>query len=820
MSGTSWTSRRSRGKDHYLGTSVRRAEDERLLAGRGRFGDDLAGEAHHVHFVRAPLARALVRHIDTSAALAMEGVLLVAGWSDLPPSLRAPLPVLFGHPALEQPVTQPALARDEVCYAGQPVVAVVARDRYIAEDAADAVRIDYEPLDPVVGLTAAVAGDFPAAHTGRASGVAAVVSEETGAVDEALRDAPRVLRRAFDVERSAGLPMEGRVVSARFAEGLLHVRDTTQSPTSIQMGLADLLGLAPHDVRVTTGDIGGSFGAKGVYFYPEEVVVPWLAVHTGVPVKWTEDRREHFEATAHERGQHHEVTVGYDDDGRLRALVTDFCHDMGASAQYGLIVPMVTASQLPGMYRLPHYRYTFTGVHTNTVPVAPYRGAGRPQAVFVMERVMDLIALDVGVDPVEVRRRNLIPPDDFPYSVGVTYQDGFPATYDSGDFPALLDRLEDVALGELRSLRDEGRRAGRPRGLGVATYVEGTGLGPYESASVSVGPHGEVTVEVALSSQGQGHETVLGQVVADRLRVPLGAVRVRGGDTAARLSSTGAYASRTAVLAANAAVDAADAVAERAIGLAARCMELPPDRLVLDGGFVVCIDDPARHISLGDLARIADPAAFSVGESASRITALRALAHRPGPPAPHAPGDSPTELRAARTVAASRGAWGSGAHAVLVDVDPRTFAVTVLRYVVVHDCGVILNPRIVEGQIIGGVAQGLGGALYERMEYDAAGRLLNSGPRTFHLPGPADLPDIEVHHICTPSTMNALGAKGVGEAGTVPVPAAVANAVSDALRVAVDRAPIFPAHLQRLRESAGSTLSAPSQHWEPAYSRG
>jgi carbon-monoxide dehydrogenase large subunit len=782
----------------HTGAPARRVEDERLITGRGRFGDDRLADAAQVHFVRSPYAHARILSIDTHDARRLDGVLAVLTFADLPIALQAPLPVLFRHPDLVRAVTPPPLARDEVCFAGQPVAVIVAVDRYTAEDAADLVDVHYKPLGVVVGVTDAPHAYHPPVHLGHDDGVAAVVSEEVGTVDEALRTAPRRLRRTFHVERSAGMPMEGRVVSAGLVGDVLRVGDTTQSPASIQAGLADLLDMAVEDVQVVAGDVGGSFGSKGVYFYPEEVVVPWLAVALRRAVKWTEDRREHFVASAHERGQQHEVTVGYDDDGRVLALETAFVHDMGAFAQYGLIVPVVTASQLPGVYRLPNYRYTFASVYTNTVPVAPYRGAGRPHGVFVIERVMDLIAEDLALDPLQVRRRNLIAPDAFPYPVGVTYQDGLPTTYDSGNYPALFDRLEQAGFEQLRTERDAGRRAGRCRGVGVAAYVEGTGLGPYESASVSVAASGRVTVAVVLSSQGQGHETMLAQVVADRMRIPMASVRVRGGDTAPGLASAGTYASRAAVLAANAAADAADAVTTAALELAGRALDVPVDRLTFDRGTVFCVDDPAQRITFGDLARIADPAAFTVGAGPGRLSTLRSFAHRPGTIA------GPSALRAVRTFVSSRGAWGSGLHAVLVDVDPLTFAVTVLRYLVVHDCGVVINPGIVRGQVIGGLVQGLGGALHERFEYGEDGLLRNADLRAFHLPGAADVPEIEIHHVCTASTTNRLGVKGVGEAGAIPVPAAMANAVSDALGTAIDRVPMFASDLQRLRAGPSS----------------
>lgn len=792
-------------------TSVRRVEDERFLTGKGAFGDDFAAGALHACFVRSPHAHARITRIDVLQARRSPGVVTVATWHDLPPNLRGALPVLFAHPELTQPVTPPPLARDEVCFVGEPVAVVVASDRYQAEDAAELVQVSYELLKPVVGLTAAVAGRFPSCHLRLPTSVAGRVTEEVGDVTAALAQAPHRITRHFDVERSAGIPMEGRVVSAWPGEERLLVRDTTQSPSSIHAGLAQLLGLTPDRICVVAGDIGGSFGSKGVYFYPEELVVPWLAHCLDKPVIWTEDRAEHFVATAHERGQCHTVEVGFDDDGRILALDLRFVHDMGAYSQYGLIVPVVTASQLPGPYELTNYRYEFTASYTNTVPVAPYRGAGRPQGTFVVERILQTIANERGLDPTLVRRRNLVQPGSFPYPVGVTYQDGELIEYDSGNYQALFDALESKALPHLLADRDAARRGGRRAGVGIAACVEGTGLGPYESAEVSVSGNGEVTVSVALSSQGQGHETTLAQIAASRLNVPLSVVRVRGGDSRHVPASAGTYASRAAVMAGSAVAMAADRIACRAQQSAARCLGLPAHDLVLADGAVRARDDGSVHITLGELARLADPAGFDVGPDAARLAMFRSRLRR----FPDATIDGCPALRELATFTSSKGAWGSGVHAALVEVDEATWRVQILRYVVVHDCGVMINPAIVKGQIVGGVCQGIGGALFERLDYDDMGRLRNANLDDFHLPQAADVPDVEVHHLSTPSTTNPLGVKGVGEAGVIPVAAAIANAVEDAIGVPIDEAPFPPAVLHAL-----ATTSVGGRQFQPLRPKG
>lgn len=776
-----------------VGTATHRVEDDRLLAGAGEFGDDAAPDALHAVVIRSTRAHARVRAVHVASARTMPGVREAVTAADLPDALRAPLPVLFPHEGLSAARTPAALAADEVCHVGQPVAVVVATDRYLAEDAAEVVVVEYDDLPVVVDLT--TAGHAGAtAHLGMADNVAGVVTESTGDFATAYRAAPHRFSWTFSVERTAGTPLEPRVVSARFGAGTLEVRDTTQSPVSVRDGLATLFGLPPDRVRVVAGDIGGSFGSKGVYFYPEELLVPWLAMRLGEPVKWTEDRAEHFVATAHERGQHHRVRVGVDQAGRILALHTDFTHDMGAFAQYGLIVPVVTASQLPGMYRLPVYSYEFRALYTNTVPVAPYRGAGRVHGAFVMERVLQRVAAELDLDPLEVRRRNLVRPEEFPHPVDVTYQDGNRVEYDSGDFPALFDRLDQVMdLDGTRAWCRAARAHGRRLGLGVASYVEGTGLGPYEFASVRVTDDGIIEVATASSHQGQGHETTLAQVVADEFHVGVETVRVRTGDSALMSHGAGTYASRTAVMAGNAARTAARTVLGRARRLAARILDAAESEVDCSAGVFFVAGFPEVSVPLADLALAADPARFAVGRDAARIAALRARAHR-GTGGAVRDGEVPA-LSATASFSSSAGAWGSGVHAAVVDVDRDTCAVRILRYVVVHDCGVVINPAIVAGQVLGGVVQGIGGALQERFLFTEEGALTTANLHDFLLPTAADLPTVEIHHLGVPSTTNALGVKGVGEAGVIPVGAAIANAIEDATGIAVDRLPVLPEHL-------------------------
>ncbi|MGH2819531.1 MAG: aerobic carbon-monoxide dehydrogenase large subunit [Actinomycetota bacterium] len=784
-----------------FGERVERLEDYRLLTGRGRFTDDFEHHAAQVAFVRSDLAHARISEIDAGAARGMDGVLGVFIHDDLNDAFAQTLPLLIPNDGLFAPRTQHALARDEVCYVGEIVAMVVARDRYLAEDAANTIFVDYEPLDAVADLERAAEDAAPVAHLDMPDNVAGHLTEMKGDVDEALERAPYVFEWRFDVERSASMPMEGRAVVARWdeVEQRLLVFDSTQAPTGIRGGLALLFGLDPEHVHVVAPDVGGGFGVKVMQFYPEEVLIPWAARRLGVPVKWTEDRREHFIGSNHERRQVHHVRAGVDEDGRILGLETRFIHDSGAYCPYGVIVPIITAAQLPGPYKLDSYRYDFRAIYTNTVPTSPYRGAGRPHGVYVMERTIDRIAAELHLDPVEIRRRNFIAPDDFPYDVGVTFQDGGPTVYDSGDYPRAMDVLiEALDYEAVRKQQAEARAEGRKVGVGIGCYVEGTGIGPYEGAVVNVLSDGSVTVAVGLGTQGQGHETVFAQIAADELGAPVDEVRVITGDTRRIGFGVGTFASRAAVVAGNAVLMAAQKVRALAAELAARSLEVASEDLEFADGAVRIRGAPERSIPLGRLSLISNPLRYAFGRDAEEAARLAQKAYaRADRPLPE--GSKPG-LGAIEYYSPSSGVFAFGMHAAVVEVDPDTYDVEFLRYVVVHDCGRVINPMIVEGQLHGGLAQGIGGALYERIAYDEEGQIQNASFMDFVIPYATEMPDVELHHTETPSPHNPLGIKGVGEAGVIPVSATIANALSDALGTPVDRMPVSPGELFALME--------------------
>jgi len=562
-----------------FGEPVHRREDARLTTGRGRYLDDLGNDAAAVAFVRSPHAHARVRDVDVTAALDADGLLGIYTYEDLSGPLADPLPLLIPHPALVAGRTGYPLANGIVRHVGEPVAMVVATDRYVAEDAAALIDVDYEPLPVVVGIDAARRAAH-LVHQDVPDNVGARLVQENADVVAELERAPHRLSFSQTIERSASMPMEGRGVYARWdaEDRSLRVYSSTQTSTSVRAAIATKLELSPGKVEVVAPDVGGGFGVKIVHPWPEELLVPWAARLLGRPVKWVEDRREHFISSAHERGQLQEITAGYDDDGRLLALDVRIWHDHGAYTPYGIIVPIITSTQLLGPYKPRAYRCTVDSVYTNTVIVTPYRGAGRPQGCFAMERTMDRIADALDLDRTVVRERNLIRPEEFPYDHGLTFQDGRPLIYDSGDYPESLRLLRELVDWDgFESVRVAAAAEGRTVGIGIACYVEGTGVGPYEGGHVQVENSGRVLVSTGLTSQGQGHETAFAQIVAQELGVPLDDVVVTTGDTRRFGYAVGTFASRAAVMSGNAVALAARNVRAKALRIAAEALECSPE---------------------------------------------------------------------------------------------------------------------------------------------------------------------------------------------------------------------------------------------------
>jgi carbon-monoxide dehydrogenase large subunit len=787
-----------------FGSAVPRNEDDRLVRGNGQYVDDIeAAGALHAAFVRSPHAHAQITRIDVTGARTMKGVVAVYTCDDIA-HLDRPLPLLIPHPAMTHPRTQLPLARAEVCHVGQAVVFIVAESRYIAEDAAELVEIDYEPLPVLVDLESAADSSEALVHDDVPGNIACHLVQVSGDPDAAFEQADHVFRARLVVERSAGHPMETRGCLARWdtRSGELTMWDSTQASISIRGGLASLFRLPENKVRVIAPDTGGGFGTKVFFFHPDEVLVPFAAMQLDRPVKYIEDRSEHFVASNHERKQIHDVEVAATSDGVILAMRDTFLHDTGAFIPYGIAVAQVASTSLPGPYRIPNLDVEFKAVYTNTTTVSPYRGCGRPHACFVMERTMDLLAKELGIDRIEIRRRNLIPADEFPYTrPNMVFADGLPVTLDSGDYHRALDTVLDaIGYEDFRAEQEAARREGRYLGLGLACYVEGTGLGPYEGAHVQVqAVTGKVLVSTGLTTQGQGHETTFAQIAADQLGVDPSDVQVITGDTNAFEWGVATFASRAAVVSGNAVGRAAEQVREKAVDLAANMLEAAPEDLDIERGRIFVRGSKDRYITLKQVATASNPLRYAFDEDAQAATQFApAFSEATGPPLPEnrAPG-----LESIAYYSPPHATWASGVHAAIVEVDMDTFDVRFLRYVLVHDCGNMINPLLVEGQVMGGVAQGVGGALYEKLEYDEEGQLRNGSFMDFLIPYATEVPRLEMHHQETPSPLNPLGIKGVGEAGAIPVPSLTASAVSDALAslgIEVTEAPLFPDRLFHL----------------------
>jgi CO/xanthine dehydrogenase Mo-binding subunit len=699
-----------------------------------------------------------------------------------------PGPLLVSPPPIPGVVfharTQVPLAKDKVRHVGEPIAFVVAQSRYLAEDALQDIEVDFEPLPAVVDLESALAAGAARVHDDLDSNLAAHVIQRKGDYDSVRPMAAVLIRRRFRYDHGLAAAIENRGVVAQWDDRSqrLTVWDTTQAPIPIRNGLAAMLGLSEHQVRVIAPFLGGGFGPKIMMFYPEEVLVPWAAIRLGVPLKWIEDRAENFVGTTHERSQIHDAEIALDAEGHILGVDDTFLHDTGAYDPYGLTVPINSQCTLLGPYNIPHYRSEFKAVFTNKTIVTPYRGAGRQHGVFVIERLLDLAARELGLDPAEIRRRNFLPPQGFPHDNQIIYQDFAPLVYDSGNYGPVLERaLKMIGYDAFRSAQSSPRTDGRHIGIGIVTYVEGTGIGPYEGARVQIESSGKVSVSTGVGTQGQGHFTTFAQIAAAQLGVSVPEVEVVTGDTDAFHWGTGTFASRGAVVAGNAVHEAARKVRAKALKLGALLLDVAESEVEIGGGRVFVRGDPVRFVLLGELAEKANPLRGAV---------------RPGTE----PG-----LEATEYFGPDRGATSSGAHAMIIEIDPETLAIDIQKYVVVHDCGTVLNPLILDGQVQGGVAQGIGNAYFEEIMYDENGQLLNASFMDYLLPTALDVPSVLVGHEETPSPLNPLGTKGAGEAGAIPVAALFAQAMEDAFpdhKLEILEIPLSPERLWNLLRGA------------------
>lgn len=772
----------SRKSGFHIGSRVRRNEDPRLLRGRGRYVDDIPLEdCMHGAFLRSTIARGRITAIDTSEAERTPGVLAVYTCDNIG-SLDREMPLLIPHPCITHGRTQRPLAREDVYYVGQAIAFVVAVDRYIAEDAVTRISVDIETLPVEVDLERAAAEGAPAVHPDVPGNVAAQLTQRCGDPDAAFARADHRTKIKVQVDRSTGAPMECLATAARWdpVSESLTVWDGTQAPIGLRGALSSLFDLDENQVRVIAPDVGGGFGPKIHFPYANEVLVPLAAMQLGRPVKYIEDRSENFVHMSHERTQVHEIELAATTDGEVIGLRDVFLHDTGAFIPYGIAVAQVASTAIAGPYRIPNIDVEFSCVYTPTVPVTPYRGCGRPQANFALERAMDQLGEELGIDRFEIRRRNLIADDEFPYKrEGLIFADGLPVTYDSGQYGAALEMLEEAL--DLPAFREEQQRArdeGRWLGLGLSFYVEGTGLGPYEGARVRIHPiTGKVYVNTGLTTQGQGHATTFAQITAEQLGVAVEDVIVVEGDTGVYDWGVATFASRAIVVSGSAVHKAALKARERVMEIAANMLEVDPSDIELVDGHAG-VRGTSEMIPLAAIATVSNPLRYAFNDAAQIATQFAPATKGDGPALP---GDSRPGIETEQYYSPPHATWAYGVHAAIVEVDPVSYNLKVNRYVLVHDCGRMINPTIVEGQIAGGVASGMGGAFYEKLEYEANGNLRNASFMEFLMPYATEVPHLEMLHLETETPLNPLGVKGAGEAGTIPVAAVIASGIQDAL---------------------------------------
>ncbi len=775
----------------WVGTSLERYEDPELLRGKARYIADVTRPLMlHAAFVRSPYPHARILGVDASDALAVDGVVAVLTGADLPADLgQQPCNHLY-HGQRDTPYF--ALVRDRARYVGEPVAVVVAESLYVAEDARELVVVDWEELPGVGDAEAAIAAGAPLLYDGWDDNVAATYEAEIGDVEAAIADADVVVTERFEIGRLFACPLEGRGAVAEWDEGIgeLTLWTSTQGPHIARDYLSWVLGLPEHRIRVLVPRIGGGFGGK-FHFYPEETAVALAARATNRPVKWVEDRLESFVGTVHARQQVIEATMAATADGRITGVKAELIGDQGAalhSTSYGPL--WLTSIMMTNVYEVPNARSRARAVVTNKTPSGSYRGWGQPQANFVVERLVDHVAREVGADPVEVRRLNFIPPDHFPYT-------GLFHRFDNGRYADCLDRaIELLDLPEWRRKQEEARGEGRHIGIGITFYVENTALGPsrklnmggvlaggYDIGHVRIETNGEVIVYSGLCEMGQGFTNGLAQITADTLGVHPSQVAVLTGDThSCPVTGYGTGASRSASVGGAAVMKAAQKLREKVVTIAAHMLEAPPEEIETENGELWVRGARERKVTMADIGRAAYLRPIELPDGMD-------------------PGLEAIEVHDPEWMA-----WPYGVNAAVVEVDAETGEVSFLDYVVVHDCGTILNPMLVEGQIHGGVAQGIGEALYEELQYDADGYPLTGSFMDYLIPTASEVPRLRLGHDVTPSPEVPGGMKGVGEAGAIGSPSAVIAAIEDALSpfdVTITELPLTPAKiLARIEQGA------------------
>jgi aerobic carbon-monoxide dehydrogenase large subunit len=763
-----------------VGAPLKRKEDPRLLRGDGRYLADLKEHGMLAAVVvRSPHPHAWIRSVDAAAALEDPRTLAVLTAADLPE--LPPLPCIDAEETT-RPFNQRVLATDKVRYVGEPVAVVVAEDRYVAEDVAELVVVDYEPLPAVADPERAMQPDAPILHED--TNVCDTLEYRIGDPDAAFESAPRVLTERFTTQRYAGMPMETRGAIADWdpRTETITLTSSTQVPNSVKRDICESLKLPESRVRVLVPDVGGAFGVK-IQTYPEEILLCLLARRLGRPVKWVEDRWEHIVASTHGREQFHDVEVAYDDDGRVRAIRDRCVTNTGAYLQrLTLVEPFIGVSMLTGPYDITDFEATAHVVMTNKAPMNPFRGVGHVQAAFTMERIIDTIARELGLDPADVRMRNMIAAEDLPRARGLGNVLAGEIVYDSGDYAECLRRALTLSrYDDFRGEQEEQRRRGRLLGIGIGAFVEETGLGPYEMGAVRLEPSGQVVVHTGACTSGQGHLTTLAQIAADTLSVDVDDVDVRYGDTDLVRWGVGTYASRSAAIGGTAIRNASVDVREQALRVASTMLEAHAADLELRDGRIAIVGSPGGpSVSLAEVA-----AAVSPGQALPE-------------------GIDSYGIEATDVFHPETNTFAYGVHVSKVEVDPATGVVTLLEHHVVNDSGTVINPLVLEGQVQGGVAFGIGGALLEEVVYDDDAQPRNPNFMDYLLPDEASVPDIVVEHMEIPTPLNPDGIKGGGEGGAVGAPAAIANAVADAIAPGrVTATPITPARVFAAMAEAG-----------------
>ncbi|MCX6056049.1 MAG: xanthine dehydrogenase family protein molybdopterin-binding subunit [Chloroflexi bacterium] len=753
----------------YFGQPITRLEDKHLLSGRAKFIDDIEIPGTlHAAFLRSDYAHAIIKKIDVSEARKHPGVVAVYTAEDFgdywkPGPLQVPPPTAISGAQFNARTLVP-IAKGKVRFSGEPLAVVIAESRYIAEDALEDIIFDAEPLPAVIDLEKAWNDSSVLVHDDLPSNMAALVKQEAGNYEAAKKQADVVISRRFEANHVAGAAMENRGFIVHWDERNqeMIVWATTQAPLPLRSTIAGRMGLVENQVRVITPYIGGGFGPKVMTSQADDVLLPWISMKLNRPIKWIEDRRENFLATTSERDQVHYCEIALKKDGTILGFKDVFYHNTGAYDPYGMTVPLNTQTHTISNYRIPNFSTEIRMVFTNEMVVTPVRGAGRSEGVFVMERMMDAAARELKMDPAEIRLKNLLKKEEFPLQTGIIGQDFVLGVLDSGDYLGNLKKLlEMVDYDKFRKeIQPKARKEGKRLGIGVVAFTEGTAVGPYEGARVTVGNNGKVSVATGYSTQGQGHFTVFAQIVAEQLNVKVEDVKVITGDTHHFQWGAGTFASRGATISGTAIHNAAVMVRQKIFATASKFLDVPEDQIELCEGSVCVRGKPDLSISLGELAGKANPMRGAVEADV-----------KPG-------------LEATAYYAPPHGATGSGACAMIVEVDPETLKVKIERFVLVHDCGTVINPLLLEGQIQGGISMGIGNAFYEKISYDENGQLLTASFMDYLMPQATDMPKrMEIGHLINPSPLNPLGIKGVGEAGALPPSPAFAQAVEDALQI-------------------------------------